>query len=360
LKDKILVVGGYGNVGQTICRDLGEKFPGKIIAAGRSYKKAEQFSLLTNGNVIPKEFDVLNNRKWNEVLNDVFIVVMCLDQEDTRFVEICIKKGIHYIDITASYKFLSQVEVLNLRAKKSGVTVVLGVGLSPGLSNLLVKYSKSNFDSIERAEIFIMLGLGDKHGRAAIEWTVDNINSVFSVLEENSYKPVKSFEDGKKTLFPGSLGTRTAYRFDFVDQHVIPKTLGVKSSSTYLCFDSAFITNTFALLKKMGLFNLLKMTWFRNTMIGMFEKVHLGSDLYVLKVVTEGIKQQKKAVYHCSVKGNKEGEATGKVTPIVAEHLYTGKLPAGVFYLEELFELEEFLERLINFMEFSQGEFTEE
>jgi saccharopine dehydrogenase (NAD+, L-lysine forming) len=356
MKDKVLVVGGYGNVGQTICKDLGKKFPGKIIAAGRNYEKAKQFCLSTNEMVIPKKFNVFNNDEWDRVLDDIVIVVMCLDQHDTKFVEQCITKGIHYIDITASYKFLSQVEALNPMAKQYGATIVSGVGLSPGLTNLLVKHCKSFLDTISTAEIYIMLGLGDHHGKAAIEWTVDNINTVFSVMEKNSLRQVRSFEDGKKTVFPGNLGLRTAYRFDFVDQHVIPKTLGVKSSSTYLCFDSAFSTNTFAFLKKIGVFNLLKFNWFRNSMIKIFENVHIGSDLYVVKVIAKGIKNHKEAIYQGSIKGNKEGIATGKVTSVVAEQILTKTLPSGVYYLEELFTLEEILDKLSNCFEFSHGE----
>jgi len=43
IRDKILVVGGYGNVGRVICGYLAEKFPGKIIAAGRSYQHKNGF-----------------------------------------------------------------------------------------------------------------------------------------------------------------------------------------------------------------------------------------------------------------------------------------------------------------------------
>lgn len=160
MKNKILVIGGYGQVGQVICEDLGKKFPGKVIAAGRNFEKAKQFSLKTEGDVAPLQFDAFANHEKNKILDDVTLIVMCLDQRDTQFIETCIEKKIHYIDITASYKLLSQVESLDIKAKESGATIVLGVGLCLGLTNMLVKYSKSYFDSIDAAEIYIMLGLG--------------------------------------------------------------------------------------------------------------------------------------------------------------------------------------------------------
>lgn len=42
--DSIVVVGGYGAVGQIVCTTLAERFPGKVFAAGRNVRKAEAFS----------------------------------------------------------------------------------------------------------------------------------------------------------------------------------------------------------------------------------------------------------------------------------------------------------------------------
>ena len=40
----IVVVGGYGAVGRTVCSLLAQRFPGHVFAAGRNLRKAEAFS----------------------------------------------------------------------------------------------------------------------------------------------------------------------------------------------------------------------------------------------------------------------------------------------------------------------------
>lgn len=352
MKDKILVIGGYGQVGQAICENLAKKFPDKVIIAGRNLKKAQEFSLTIEGNAKPLQFDAFANHEKNKILDDIALVVMCLDQKDTKFIETCFKKGIHYIDITASYDFLSKIGKLNTKAKKGKVTSVLSVGLSPGLTNLLVKYSKLHFDQLETVDIYLMLGLGDKHGKAAIEWTVDNFNSIFNVIENGSLKQVKSFEDGKKTIFPDELGQRTAYRFNFTDQHVVPKTLDINSASTRLCSDSAFFTKTFAGLKKIGFFNLFKIHFMKSLFVKIFEKVHIGSDIFVLKVDSIGEKNGKTLEYDCSITGRKEGEITGKVAAIVAEYIYKDKFPTGVYHIEQLFDSKDIIDKLDDYIKF--------
>lgn len=119
-KDKILVVGGYGNVGRTISVTLGNVFPEKVIAAGRSYEKAEQLSFETRGQVLPIALDVSQAHENDELLNQVAVVIMCLDQSDNRFVEECIRRGVHYIDISANCEFLSQARCFTQKRKSTG------------------------------------------------------------------------------------------------------------------------------------------------------------------------------------------------------------------------------------------------
>jgi saccharopine dehydrogenase-like NADP-dependent oxidoreductase len=58
-------------------------------------------------------FDVSLVSANEKLLDDVGIVMMCLDLESIDFVRLCIQRGIHYIDISASYSILSQIEMLS-------------------------------------------------------------------------------------------------------------------------------------------------------------------------------------------------------------------------------------------------------
>lgn len=49
MRTEIVVIGGYGHVGGQICTLLSEKFPQAVYAAGRNFKRAEQFSKSTGG-----------------------------------------------------------------------------------------------------------------------------------------------------------------------------------------------------------------------------------------------------------------------------------------------------------------------
>lgn len=346
MNGKILVVGGYGKVGRVVCTALSGKFPGRVVAAGRDFGKAERFSVETRRRALPLELDVCSTQAYACLNSEVKLVVMCIDQCGTEFIRECLRRGIHYIDISASFELFSKIELLDDESKQHGATAVLSVGLAPGLTNLLASLSKSHFDEMRHVDIFVMLGLGEDHGEAAIRWTVENLNSEFYVHDCGGMRAVRCFEDGKGTIFPGSIGRRLAFRFSFPDQLVLPKTLGVDSAATWLCFDSAPLSRFFALCKKSGLFNILRFRSQRDLMVGLFKTIHFGSDRFSVAVEAQGTAKGRYVRHECAISGNGEGRITGLVAAEVAERLCTTSYPAGVFHIEQLFEPLGFIEKL--------------
>jgi len=289
---RFLIIGGYGQVGRTISSKLASQFPGQVVAAGRN-----------------------------------------------------IRKGVDYIDITAASGFLAALEKLNDLAKTTGSSVVLSVGLEPGLTNLLAAHAVSILDETRHLDIFVMLGMGDVHGDAAIRWMLDNIHTEFTVLENGVEKTVRSFEDGLHTEFPG-IGARTAFRFDFPDQHSLPKTLGIDSVSSRFCFDLELVTRTLAALKKTGALRILHQQRAIDFFVKLTKNLRFGSNQFALKVDAVGRRNGGEIKVSSAVRGADEAHMTGLVAAEVAHRLYSGKYPAGVFHIEQLFDPCEFINSL--------------
>ncbi|MEJ8544687.1 saccharopine dehydrogenase family protein [Brevibacillus borstelensis] len=337
MKDKIVVVGGYGHVGKTICQELGKRHPGKVYAAGRSLDSAVRFCQTTGGAVLPLRLDSKGVFDESFFL-DVKLVVMCLDQSDPAFVKFCFANGIHYVDISADYSFLKQVENMRAEAEKGGTTAVLSVGLAPGLTNLLALEAKRHVDWLDSVDISIMLGLGDRHGEAAIAWTVDNLDSEFTVWQSGTAVSVESFTDGKRTDFGKGIGRRTAYRFNFSDQHVIPHTAGVPTVSTRLCFDSAVVTESLAWLKRMGSFSYLKRKPVRDAIVKSFGTIRFGKELFIVKMDAWGSRGGQDRMIEYMLRGKNEAEMTAYIAAWTANALYCAAFPHGVYHIDQLFD----------------------
>jgi hypothetical protein len=90
----------------------------------------------------------------------------------------------------------------------------------------------------------------------------------------------------KRHCFPA--GTeRAAYRFDFADQHVLSRTLGIERVARRLCFDSAALTCLLELLRHWGVLRTLRHRWVRDALVALLSRFHVGSDRFAVKVEAE-------------------------------------------------------------------------
>nr|WKN38639.1 saccharopine dehydrogenase NADP-binding domain-containing protein [Tunicatimonas sp. TK19036] len=339
--DKVMVVGGYGDVGGKICQELSKYYPGKIIAAGRSCEKAKKFTQHLDGKIVPAVVDI-QGRVAEEALREVRLVIMAVDLPNTNFVQQCMAHRISYIDITATYKLITSIKQLGSYARIQEVTGILSVGLAPGISNLLAKKCVSGLEEVEHIDIHILLGLGDDHGEASIGWILDNLPGSYRVKLKGKLTEIKSFHDKRETKFPGTLGKHVTYSFSFLDQFVIAETLKVPSVITRICFDRKLITSLLAFLAEMGFFKLLKYHQIKMIFKTILKKIKRGSDIYSIQVEAYGGQKGKRILSIASVTGHQEAKATAMVAAKTARLLLSNQLPSGVFHLHELYEINDF------------------
>lgn len=329
MKTKILIIGGYGTVGSIITVYLLEYYPDRIIVGGRKFEKAEEFSRSLNQRITPLEIDVLIEPDPN-VLENVGMVVMCIDQKNTRFVELCIEKGIHYIDITANHELIEKIEQLDAQARSANVNVVLSIGLAPGITNLLAQQCINQLPDNDYVDNFILLGLGEKHGDAAYRWIFDNINTSYKVSGQEKRVIIPGFSMPKQTEL---LGRRTFYSFNFSDQHTLAKTTRAENVITRLAFDSRFVTKSIALLRRVGFTQIFRNRNIQKVLIPVFKKTNIGLDLFAVK---SAVGKTSKEKYHCSLSGNGEGHITAYVAIETLQYMLHHSVPYGVSHLHQV------------------------
>jgi saccharopine dehydrogenase (NAD+, L-lysine forming) len=344
MKENILVIGGYGHVGRNVCLELAKAVPGRVVAAGRDREKAEAFSETTDGAVLSREVDI--TRDVDEGLfDDVKLVVVSVPQKDSAFVESCLNTGTHYVDITELYSFLSLVEPLHDLAESRGATAVLSVGLSPGLTNLLVKHCVSQLDTAEQAEIYIMIGDGNESGDTLNELMLEHLAEDIVIPEGGSVQRYRPFTDGKETTFPDDLGRRRAYRFEFPEPYVLPRTLRLERVSHRICTDSRFSTWMMHALSRVRFYELLRFPFVKAAMRKMMAATS-GSDVIALKVTVSGERGGEPVTLEAAATGRDVNVNTGRFAAIIAEEIYSGEYPAGVHHVEEVFELADIRTRM--------------
>lgn len=114
------------------------------------------------------------------------------------------------------------------------------------------------------------------------------------------------------------LGRRTAFRFDFSDQHTLPATLGIDAVHTWLCFDSRLATRLLWLLSVSRVSFLLPLWRASGLLATLSGWLPLGSARFAVQVDATAIAG---TTSHFAIIGDGEARRTGPVAAYVARHL---------------------------------------
>lgn len=338
---QIVIVGGYGQVGRVIARVLARSHPGRVTVAGRDAGKAAAFTAELGHGARALGADVA--RDADALLADAQAVVVCLDQRDVSFAARCLAAGVHYVDVTAERRTLAALTALDPIARRTGATAVISVGLAPGLTNLLVARAAAAVDQPTHADIYLMLGLGDAHGEAAIDWTLDRLDAPFEIRVDGQVRRVSGFSERARFRLLDERRERSAYRFDFSDQHTITDTLGLTGASTWLCFDARAATTLTRLAVASRLSGLLRLPGIRRAVAASMRRGVLGSDEWAAMATVRGAGG---ATASCMLRGRCEADITGLVAAAVTRRVLALPGNAGVRHIEQFVQLDDLLPEL--------------
>jgi hypothetical protein len=312
---KILILGGYGAVGREAAAALATRRTATVLVAGRNPGKAIPIPGTTAVRV-----DATDPAALAEALEGVNAVLMCTESGNAQVASSCLRRGIHYLDVTASHHLHQQIEDLDPIAKQNGATAVLSVGLVPGVTNLLARHCVAQ-SSATHVRIGVLLGSGDQHGPAALDWTLDGLGRL----------------DGSWPMrFPAPHGTRTVHRFPFSDQYTLPHTVGITAASTGLCLDSRLTTALLTAAGRPAIVRLLRQPRIRRGLLKLLTRAHLGGTGFSV-TAQAGTAQ-------AWFSGYLQSRATGLTAALLIDRLPA--FPPGVAHIEQLVDPGAFLATL--------------
>jgi saccharopine dehydrogenase-like NADP-dependent oxidoreductase len=290
---RVLVLGGA--VGAEVMTQL--RAQGAVaIGAGRNPQRADRV------------VDLGDRDGLAEALADVDVVVNAAGVEDASLAAVATANGVAFVDVTATQAYVEALEAL--RPQRA---VLVSVGLAPGLTNLLA--AAVHAAAAGPIDLAVVLGAGERHGRAATDWSYRQIGRSFA--DPTTGRPVRNYSAPRTFDLPG-YGRRRLYRADFSDQHTLSRDLGV-SVRTYFGLDSRLATTALAAL-----------TWLPDGSRAP-RGIHLPGSARWLALARAGDGAARWA------RGTGQSRATAVVAAVAATAAAT--LPAGVHHLHQVLTL---------------------
>jgi len=342
----ILVVGGYGVVGRRIAAHLAAEFPGRVLIAGRDEQRAAAVSVEIGEGTKPRVVDVNDPPTIERALDGVGTVISCVAQREMHLLRASIGHGLAYTDVAPRLAFWEGAGKLSHEARKTGARIVLGAGLSPGISNMMARQLAEAIGQIERIETAILLSVGDEYGPDSLNHVLEALTQQYTVLEDGKRREALPFSEGRRIPFPGRLGLRIAYLFPWSDVVYYPKTLGARTALGRLALDPPWSGRLASLLVRAG-----ARRWLRRP--GLFEghrrfldglkRLYAGNDAFGLVVTAES----EGRVLRMSLAGRHQADVTAAGAAELVRALATGEVgEAGVWLPEQVISHRRFFDAI--------------
>jgi saccharopine dehydrogenase (NAD+, L-lysine-forming) len=238
-------------VGQRIAADLAPDFPGRIVVAGRRQNQADALARSIGNGTRGLRVDVTDDSSIAGALDGVAVAVNCIDQPDRAVLRAAIARGLAFTDITPHLVDLgrgAQFERVNTAATATGARIVLGAGLVPGISSVMVRALADQIGGVDSIETSLLLNAIDLSGPASLDYLLQELAMTFDTHVDGRDRRTRPFTHSRRVSYPAPIGERQAYLFPFSDQVLYPLTLSARTVYTRLSIDPPWLGRLLAIL----------------------------------------------------------------------------------------------------------------
>jgi len=358
---KTIGILGLGSMGKIIAKDLAETYNRKVIYLARDVNSVKNLAKKNNAEI--RYADVSKPKTLAKAFKNIDVVIHAVHHEfNLNVMKACLKSKTNYIDLGGLYHYTKKQLKLNKQFKKNNLTAILGIGASPGITNVMAKYASRFLNKIESIEIKI--GFKDFSTYKQIS-PLSASYSIQTILEEFSWKPaifvngkikfVEPISGREEYNFPEPIGMQKPQYTIHSEIATLPYTLKAKNVSFKIAFDDEFV-NKIKMLKENGFISDEKIKINNNE----FNIKEVSAEILkkLPKTISEKINQyeiirvilsnkHKKIIMDAKISGETIDKDTGVPPSIIAQMIVDGKITnKGVFPPESIILEEDFFKEL--------------
>jgi saccharopine dehydrogenase (NAD+, L-lysine-forming) len=227
---KILVLGGCGAMGSETTRDLVETSDASaIVVADVDLPKAEAFCReLGDKRLSAVAVDVTDPSALEALFASADFVVNCTSNKfGVPIVEAAIASRRSMLDLGGLQNTPKQL-ALDGAAREAGITVLLGCGATPGVSNICARQAASHMDVLEEVHI----AFASFRAIALAPGVLHTILTEFSpatkrfYFESGEFVEVPPFAGARVVTFPAPVGDLETYFVPHSETFTLPRYFG--------------------------------------------------------------------------------------------------------------------------------------
>jgi len=227
---KAVVLGGAGVIGSHVvtCLSKTDVFTSVVIGdlneqrAREIGKKQERIDFIS--------VDATDRTSLTRALQDADVVVNCVGpcyKFAPLILETAIEQGVDYVDVCDDYDTTQTLlDDYHQAARERDVTCIVGLGASPGLTNVIASYAATQLTSVNKVTVYVTRGIAEKAGAAIPYHMLHCWLGPVPVYRHGAFQTARGLVDGEEYVtFPEPFGQAPVYYFGHPETVTIPRYL---------------------------------------------------------------------------------------------------------------------------------------
>lgn len=249
----IIVLGGAGAMGRVAVRTLIEyEDIDQVTIADYNEERAHEVAAALNSSKIQvKQIDVHDTDRLSSLVRGADAVLSAVEYVFNQPVlKACIQEKVHYADLGGLFHMTRKLMDMGSQVEAAGITAILGMGGTPGVTNLLARAAVDKLDRVD--SIKVQLGCSDDTPSTAplvapysIRTILDEFTKPPQVFQDGSWYPQQPLTGQEELIFPLPVGRATAIYSLHSECATFPisfRAKGIQHVSFKIAFPSDFLT----------------------------------------------------------------------------------------------------------------------
>lgn len=249
----IVVPGGAGAMGRVTARALSEYDDIDLVTvADYNEARAQELAVsLKSSKVQARQIDVTNEERLRQLIRGADAVLSAVDYRfNVSILQACIAERVHYADLGGLFHMTRKLMSLDAEAKAAGITAIMGMGGTPGITNVLARAAADKLDRVDSMKV--ELGCSDSTPSMAplvapysIRTILDEFTKQPQVFKDGVWYPQQPLSGQEEMIFPLPVGRATAIYSLHSECATFPVSFqdkGIRYASFKIAFPSDFMT----------------------------------------------------------------------------------------------------------------------
>lgn len=224
---KVVVLGGAGDMGSEAVRDLNQN-PDveKVIIADFNLTKAKKLADDLGEKCEAVFVNADDEGNLIEVIKKGEVVLSCIGpfyKYEKKIASSSIKAGVNYLSICDDFDAVEDVLTLDEMAKEKNITVLTGVGWTPGMSNILALKGMQKMDKTDEVNISWAGDAEDSEGLAVIKHTYHIFTGKIKTYIGGEEKVINAGTECEIVEFLPPIGKIPVYHLGHPEPVTMPK-----------------------------------------------------------------------------------------------------------------------------------------